>query len=49
MKRSHRSAHRLIWLLLTPAIALVIWLAITMKPAEPVNDALPGALSGEAG
>lgn len=49
MKRAHRSAHRLIWLVLAPLLAVILWLAVTERPAEPVNDALPTALQGEAG
>ncbi|MEO0722484.1 MAG: hypothetical protein AAFY43_10090 [Pseudomonadota bacterium] len=48
MKRAHRSAHRFIWLLLPPAIAVILWLALTERPDEPVNATLPYALSEEA-
>lgn len=47
MKSAHRAAHRVIWLVLAPAIAVVIWLALAHRPAEPLNNALPGALSAE--
>ena len=44
MKRGHRSAHRLIWLVLAPILAATIWLAVTQRPAEPINDTLPDLL-----
>lgn len=44
MKRAHRSAHRLLWLLLAPVIAAILIIAIQVRPAEPVNDAVPEAL-----
>ena len=49
MKRAHRSAHRLIWLLLAPVLAAIIVIALEVRPDAPVNDALPEALSEEAG
>ena len=48
MKRTHRSAHRLIWLLLAPILAAIVIIALQVRPAAPVNDALPEALSEEA-
>lgn len=44
MKRPHRSFHRLIWLLLAPAIAAALWAALALRPTEPVNDAIPPTL-----
>jgi len=44
MKRVHRSAHRMVWLLLAPAIAAVLWLAITNRPGPLVNDTLPPSI-----
>jgi len=41
MKRAHRMAHRLIWPLATLAIALLLWLSVSHRPADPVNPALP--------
>ncbi|MEM7767202.1 MAG: hypothetical protein AAF253_06900 [Pseudomonadota bacterium] len=49
MKRAHRSAHRLIWLLLTPVIAASLWLAITHRPAPPVTTDLPPVLTSDTG
>ena len=49
MKRRQRSAHLLIWLVLTPALAAILWVSLKHRPAEPVNDALPPALNVEAG
>ena len=47
MKRAHRSAHRLIWLLLAPVLTAIIIVALQVRPTAPVNDALPEALSEE--
>jgi hypothetical protein len=49
MKRAHRTAHRLIWLILGPALAGLLWLAVTVRPDDPVNPALPDALPHEVG
>ena len=46
MKRAHRNTHRLIWLLMTPALLLVLYLALEARPDDPINNALP-ELSGE--
>lgn len=48
MKRAHRSAHRLLWLVLAPVLAAVLVAAVMLRPPEPVNDALPASLSAEA-
>lgn len=48
MKRSHRTMHRLVWLLLAPALAAIIVIALQARPGEPVNDALPAELLLEA-
>lgn len=48
MKRSHRTMHRLVWLLLAPALAAIIFVALQVAPDEPVNDALPAELLLEA-
>ena len=34
MKNSQRRAHRLIWLILTPALLGIVWLAATTRPAQ---------------
>ena len=44
MKRKHRKAHFLLWLVLGPAIAAILLLAVTERPASPVNDNLPNTL-----
>jgi len=41
MTRGHRTAHRLVWLILAPLIAASLWLAIRHRPAEPVSDVVP--------
>ena len=48
MKRAHRRLHVLIWLVLAPLIAIVLWVALQHRPAEPINDTLPEAFAGEA-
>ncbi len=49
MKRAHRKIHLLLWLVLGPLMALTLVLALHHRPAEPVNDTLPEALSKAAG
>ncbi|MEL7128947.1 MAG: hypothetical protein AAGK23_05320 [Pseudomonadota bacterium] len=49
MKRAHRRAHAILWLMLTPAIAAILWFAITDRPDAPVNETLPPILTGETG
>lgn len=49
MKRAHRTLHQIIWLVLGPVMAAILWLAVTLRPAEPVNDELPTSLTEEAG
>lgn len=44
MKRAHRKAHLIMWLVLTPAIAAVLVLALTQRPEAPINNALPDVL-----
>lgn len=44
MKRKHRNAHFLLWLILGPVIAAILLLAVTERPASPVNDNLPSTL-----
>ncbi len=41
MKRSHRSAHRLIWLVLAPVLAAILVVSIMVRPGAVVNEALP--------
>jgi hypothetical protein len=41
MKRAHRSVHRLVWLVLSPLLALILWLSLALRPPEPVNTDLP--------
>lgn len=44
MTRGHRTAHRLIWLILAPLIMASLWLAISHRPSEPVSDVVPYAI-----
>ena len=48
MKRAHRRSHILLWLILGPVMFATIVLAVLNRPAAPVNDALPDALTAEA-
>ena len=47
MKRAHRKSHFFVWVILGPVIFAIILLAVLHRPAEPVNEALPDALSEE--
>ncbi|MEL6257467.1 MAG: hypothetical protein AAFQ67_00225 [Pseudomonadota bacterium] len=49
MKRAHRRNHFVIWLLMGPALAAIIYLALSVRPAPDAldNDALPDFLSEE--
>ena len=47
MKRQYRHMHLLIWLILGPVMAIILWLAVSLRPATPVNDELPSALTEE--
>ena len=47
MKRTHRRSHFLIWLLLAPAIAGIIYFSVSLRPSQPTNDVLPDALTTE--
>ena len=45
MRRAHRKAHVALWLLIAPALAAVLVMALgSARLAEPVNDRLPGPL-----
>ena len=48
MKRTHRSAHRLIWLLLAPLLLAILALALWTRPGEALNETLPPDLIEEA-
>lgn len=48
MRRAHRRVHIAMWLIIAPALAVVLFLALSQRQAEPVNDALPEALRTEA-
>lgn len=53
MKRVHRKWHRRAWLLLTPAAAVVTWLALVSRADVPANADFPAflekALATESG
>lgn len=47
MKRRNRKMHLALWLVIAPAIATVLYFAITLRPADPVDSALPDILLEE--
>ncbi|MEO1475541.1 MAG: hypothetical protein AAFS13_04090 [Pseudomonadota bacterium] len=47
MKRVHRRIHVGIWLLVAPAMAAMIWLAVSLRPSPTVNPSLPAPLIEE--
>ena len=49
MRRAHRRTHLVLWLILGPIIAAILYLAIEQRPPAPVNEALPANLTVEAG
>jgi hypothetical protein len=44
MKRVHRRWHRRAWLLVTPAAAVVLWLALVSRADMPANADFPAFL-----
>ena len=44
MKRAHRKAHLLVWLLIAPVLGAIIYLAVVNRPEAPVNPELPAEL-----
>ena len=49
MKRAHANRHRLIWLILTPIMIAILLMAITARPSDSVDEAIPEILIEEAG
>lgn len=47
MRRAHRSLHFLLWILLAPAVAAGVFLAMSQRPTEPFSE-LPDAIAEEA-
>lgn len=47
MKRAHKRSHLFIWIVLGPAIAGLLALAVAVRPDAPVNEALPDTLIEE--
>jgi hypothetical protein len=47
MKRRHKRLHLLIWLLLAPTIAAILYLSITLRPSDPIDNMLPESLVEE--
>ncbi len=50
MKRAHRRTHGLVWILMGPILAAILWLSLAVRPnaATLENEALPDALLEEA-
>jgi len=48
MKRAQRRTHLATWLVLAPILIGVIFLAVSQRPAAPVNDSIPASLTEEA-
>lgn len=47
MRRAHRRAHLLVWLLLAPAVAFGLFAAIARRPVASASD-LPASIAEEA-
>ena len=42
MQQHHRKRHWRMWIILAPLALLILIVAIVLRPAQPVNDDLPG-------
>lgn len=49
MKRAHRTAHWLIWVLMPGILLVIIGASLAIRAEPAVNHALPAALIEEAG
>ncbi len=38
MKRPHRSAHRVLWVVLAPLVLIGLYLAVDARPATPLQE-----------
>lgn len=47
MRRAHRRIHLLAWLILTPAVAVGVYVALAHRPGEPRSQ-VPDAIVEEA-
>ena len=47
MKRAHRQGHLLIWALLLPALAVLLYAALQARPLPPLQDDFPGVRAQE--
>jgi len=43
VKRAHRSAHPLLWLVVTPLALILLVLAVALRPDAPVQEPPPAA------
>jgi len=43
MLAAHRRVHRLVWLLLAPALAALVWAALAARPEWPERSLDPAA------
>jgi hypothetical protein len=42
MKRPHRAAHRLMWLVLAASVALGLSMALALRPPNPLETGIAG-------
>lgn len=47
MRNAHRHAHKLIWIVLVPVLAGILFFAFAERPADPMNSSIPDALTEE--
>ncbi|MEL6328190.1 MAG: hypothetical protein AAFR38_00895 [Planctomycetota bacterium] len=47
MTRAHRRAHALVWPILLPALAVLLWWSSGLRPTTPTQAPPPGAITGE--
>lgn len=48
MMQAHRHWHLALWLLLGPAMLVLIWLAVALRPPAAVNESLPAGFTAPA-
>ena len=47
MKRAHRRVHLVMWVLLLPALAVLLYAVLQARPSPPVQDDFPGVRAQE--
>ncbi|MEM8935826.1 MAG: hypothetical protein AAGC77_05415 [Pseudomonadota bacterium] len=45
MKKPHRRAHFLMWLIIAPIVAITFAIALTSRPGVPFNETTPETLA----